>query len=159
MVQWYNSRILILSTGVQSLSSSTRKRANKWLPEYNYQVLQILFLFHDLDFLFLLIHVLCHVFSLKQKGKREKRKDIALHTTVLSENKREKINKKAFCNTIFSRTILVIFFSNNNISNIWLYDAWKRHPVVVFSHKLEKTKHLIEAHSMLHIANKDLCST
>jgi len=110
MVQWYNSRILILSTGVQSLSSSTRKRANKWLPEYNYQVLQILFLFHDLDFLFLLIHVLCHVFSLKQKGKREKRKDIALHTTVLSENKREKINKKAFCNTIFSRTILVIFF-------------------------------------------------
>ena len=28
----------------------------------------------------------------------------------------------------------------------------------IFS-KLEKTKHLIEAHSMLHIANKDLCST
>jgi hypothetical protein len=91
--------------------------------------------------------------------KREKRKDIALHTTLLSKNKTEKINKKAFCNAIFSGTILLIFFSNNNISNIWLYDAWKRHPVVVFSQKLEKTKHLIEAHSMLHIANKDLCST
>jgi len=101
----------------------------------------------------------CALSCVFSETKREKRKDIALHTTVLSENKREKLNKKAFCNTIFSRTILVIFFSNNNISNIWLYNAWKRHPVVAFSQKLEKTKHLIEAHSMLHIGNKDLCST
>jgi len=82
----------------------------------------------------------CALSCVFSETKREKRKDIALHTTVLSENKREKINKKAFCNTIFSRTILVIFFSNNNISNIWLYNAWKRHPVVAFSQKLEKNK-------------------